>query len=226
METKKSPKANLENKKSIFFEIGLVVAIGTILLAFGWKTDVADAQEVAPVGKEAIVEDFVPVTVHEVYRPMQVRIPRLVDIVDIVPDDQEVDTDIDIDDVDANVNNTVISWEGTAGYGTEDTGEVLPFHVVEEMPEFLEGNLMTWIAKHIKYPVIAQENNLDGRVYVQFVVERDGSVSNVEVIKGIDASLDKEAIRVVSSMPKWKPGKQRGMAVRVAYTLPITFTLR
>ena len=102
------------------------------------------------------------------------------------------------------------------------------FTVVEEMPEFPGGmnELLKYLAKSIKYPVIAQENGIQGRVICAFVVNRDGSIVDAEVLRGVDPSLDKEALRVIMSMPKWKPGKQRGKPVRVKYTVPVTFRLQ
>ena len=102
------------------------------------------------------------------------------------------------------------------------------FTVVEEMPEFPGGNaeLLKYLAKSIKYPVIAQENGIQGRVICAFVVNRDGGIVDAEVLRGVDPSLDKEALRVIMAMPKWKPGKQRGKPVRVKYTVPVTFRLQ
>ena len=102
------------------------------------------------------------------------------------------------------------------------------FDVVEQMPSFPGGMgaLMSWLNQNIKYPVIAAENGVQGRVIVQFVVEKDGSITDVKVAKSVDPSLDKEAARVVSAMPKWTPGKQNGSAVRVKYTVPVTFKLQ
>ena len=102
------------------------------------------------------------------------------------------------------------------------------FDVVEEMPSFPggQGALMSYLASNIKYPVVAQENGVQGRVIVSFVVERDGSISDVRVARSVDPSLDREAQRVVKSMPRWKPGKQNGSAVRVKYTVPVVFRLQ
>ena len=100
------------------------------------------------------------------------------------------------------------------------------FEVVEQQPQFPGGSVNGWLADHIKYPVVAAENGISGRVVVQFVVERDGSVSQVKVVRGVDPSLDKEAQRVISSMPKWIPGKQNGQAVRSRFTVPVTFRLQ
>ena len=106
--------------------------------------------------------------------------------------------------------------------------ETKVFDVVEQMPSFPGGDteLMKFLSTHIKYPVVAEENGIQGRVIATFVVERDGSISDVKVIKSVDPSLDKEAIRVLKSMPKWIPGRQNGSAVRVKYTVPVTFKLQ
>ena len=111
----------------------------------------------------------------------------------------------------------------------EEEEEEVVFVVVESMPEFPGGQqaLFKYLSENVKYPVIAQENGIQGRVICQFVVNKDGSIVDVEVVRsGGDASLDKEAIRVIKSMPKWKPGKQRGKAVRVKYTVPVNFKLQ
>jgi protein TonB len=107
-----------------------------------------------------------------------------------------------------------------------DEGEV--FQVVEQMPEFPGGMdaLMAYLSKNIKYPSIAQENNIQGRVIVEFVVNKDGSIVEPKVMRSVDQSLDKEAMRVISAMPKWNPGKQRGKPVRVRYTVPVLFRLQ
>ena len=109
----------------------------------------------------------------------------------------------------------------------QETKEEQVFVVVEEMPEFPGGELALrkYIAKAIIYPTIAQENGIQGKVFVNFVVNKDGSVSNAKIARGVDPSIDQEALRVVSTLPKWKPGKQRGVPVRVSYTVPISFKL-
>ncbi|OAV73066.1 hypothetical protein Barb7_03006 [Bacteroidales bacterium Barb7] len=110
----------------------------------------------------------------------------------------------------------------------EEESEQQIFTVVEKMPEFPGGQaaLLKFLATSIKYPVIAQENGIQGRVTVSFVVNKDGSVVDAEVVRGVDPSLDKEALRVVGIMPKWSPGEQRGKPVRVKYTVPVTFRLQ
>ena len=102
------------------------------------------------------------------------------------------------------------------------------FDVVEQMPSFPGGPsaLMEWLSNNVKYPVVAQENGVQGRVVVSFVVERDGSITDVKVVRGVDPSLDREASRVVRAMPRWIPGKQNGSAVRVKYNVPVAFRLQ
>ena len=147
--------------------------------------------------------------------------------------DEEINLDdvLEIEDVEANVaNRRVYDFSGQGNgygdeYGDEYSDEAEVFAVVEDMPKF-PGNVQQWISKNIKYPMIAQENNIQGRVFVQFVIERDGSVTDVKVARSVDPSLDKEAIRVVKAMPKWTPGKQRNKPVRVSYTVPINFQLQ
>lgn len=108
---------------------------------------------------------------------------------------------------------------------TENSTEVCIFQVVEEMPESAEGNVAEWIMKNIKYPKEAIEANITGKVFVQFVIEKDGSITNAKIARSASTLLDAEALRIVNNMPQWIPGKQRGKAVRVAYTLPISFSL-
>jgi len=129
--------------------------------------------------------------------------------------DTEMDQDAMVD-----YSNMVIEEE------TRDEGEI--FMIVEEMPEFPGGTaeLQKYLATSVRYPVIAQENGVQGRVYIQFVINQNGEVTNAVVLRGVDPSLDKEALRVVQAMPKWKPGKQRNRPVRVSYTVPINFVLQ
>lgn len=151
--------------------------------------------------------------------------PKLTDLIDIVEDDTNIDEELEIQDAeDDSENQEVPDVTDFGDYEGEDTGEAQIFQVVEDMPAF-PGNVTKWISKNVKYPVLAMENGIQGKVFVQFVIEKDGSITDVKVSRGVDASLDKEAVRVVKAMPKWKPGKQRGKPVRVSYTLPIFFQL-
>jgi len=227
MEVKKSPKADLEGKKGIFFEIGLVLALAVLLFAFEWKSAPEEVGGFETVAEEQIEEEIIPITQQMLKPPPPPPpAPKLTDLIDIVEDDTNIDEDLEILDAEDQSENTVVENLGDIGdYGEEDTGEAEVFVVVEDMPQFPGGNVQKWIAKNVKYPVLAMENGIQGKVYIQFVIEKDGSITDVKVVRGVDASLDKEAVRVVQAMPKWKPGKQRNKPVRVSYTLPINFQL-
>lgn len=237
METKKSSKANLENKKGIFFEIGLIIALACLLGAFEWKTNVKVEEVFITVAEEPIEEDIIPITQQARMQPPPPPppAPRLTDLIQIVEEELDFDEALEIQDAESNTANSNsygnnYSSNGYSEYGEGDGegdyGESDIFVVVEDMPRFPAGDLNQWLSKHVKYPVIAQENNIQGRVSVQFVIEKDGSITDVKVIRSVDPSLDKEAIRVIKSMPKWIPGKQRGKPVRVSYTVPINFKLQ
>lgn len=227
MEVKKAPKADLERKKGIFFQVGLVLALATLLFAFEWKTSTGEVGtfEIAP--EEQVEEEIIPITQQMMKPPPPPPpAPKLTDLIDIVEDETTIDEELELSDVDDESENQEVQDVSDFGdYGDEDTGEAEIFQVVEDMPSFPHGNVQTWIAKNVKYPVIARENGIQGKVYIQFVIEKDGSITDVKVVRGVDSSLDKEAARVINSMPKWKPGKQRGKPVRVSYTLPINFRL-
>lgn len=228
MEVKKSQKADLEGKKGVFFEVGLTLALAILLFAFEWKSSSEEVSQFQTVAEEQIEEEIIPITQQMLKPPPPPPpAPKLTDLIDIVEDDTQIDEELEIQDVDDTSENTDVPTDvdefGT--YGDEDTGDTEVFVVVEDMPMFPGGNVQKWIAKNVKYPVLAMENGIQGKVYIQFVIERDGSITDVKVLRGVDASLDKEAVRVVKAMPKWKPGKQRGKPVRVSYTLPINFQL-
>lgn len=226
MEIKKSPKADLERKKGIFFEVGLAAALAVLLFAFEWKSKATDVDQFQTVAEEQIEEEIIPITQQMMKPPPPPPpAPKLTDLIDIVEDDSNIDDELEIQDAEDTSDNEVQDLSDFGDYEGEDSGEAEIFVVVEDMPSFPGGNVQKWIAKHVEYPVLAMENGIQGKVYVQFVIEKDGAITDVKVLRGVDSSLDKEAVRVVKAMPKWKPGKQRGKAVRVSYTLPINFQL-
>ena len=230
METKKSSKANLEKKKGIFFETGLVLALGVLLCAFSYKVNTKMEEAFITPPEGLVDEEIIPITPSMLKPPPPPPpAPKLTELIEIVEDDSEIEDNLEIEDMEADVENVdakSFNWTGEAGdiYGPEE-GEGDIFRIVEEMPKF-PGDVNTWLAKNTRYPMIALENGIQGKVFVEFVIEKDGSITNVRVLRSVDPSLDKEAIRVVSSMPKWKPGKQRGKAIRVSYTVPINFKLQ
>ncbi len=226
MEVKKSPKADLENKKRIFMQIGLVVVLALVFAAFEWSSTDVSNETFEMVEDVEAEEEIVPITrQEEVKPPPPPPPPQVTDVLNIVDDDVELEEELDIEDTEID-EDTEVEFE--VALEEEETDDAPVFFIVEEMPQFPGGDteLRKFIAQSVKYPVIAQENGIQGRVYVQFVVGTDGSVKDVKVARGVDPNLDKEAIRVVQSMPKWKPGKQRGKAVKVSYTVPINFVLQ
>ena len=226
MEEKKSPKANLENKKLMFIQIGMIISLLIAWMAFEHKS--YDKREIDPslLNREVVVdEEMVEITKQEEQKPQPVEVPKQTTQLEIVQDDVEVE-DIEINaEVD---QQEVIEEYVPVEVEEEEVVEQEIFQIVEEMPAYPGGDqkLMEYVAKNIKYPQIARETGIQGRVFVGFVVEPDGSVSNVKVLRGIGGGCDEEAMRVVKSMPKWKPGKQRGKAVRVSYMLPVNFKLQ
>ena len=229
MEIKKTPKANLENRRTLFTEIGLVVALALVLGAFSMGSREKKIASLQSDEQVVEVEDMVPITQETPPPPPdQPKIPVLSDQIDIVEDDIAV-------------NDDFMSLEDNADFGVEIMDyveeveeevveeEAIPFQLVEEKPSFNGGDaneFTKWVNSKIEYPEIARENGVQGKVTLQFTVGADGSVSKVKVVRGVDSSLDKEAVRVVSMSPKWKPGKQRDRAVPVTYTFPVIFQLK
>ena len=226
MEEKKSPKANLENKKLMFMQIGMIVSLLIAWLAFEHKSyDKREIDESLRNREVVLDEEMVEITKQEEQKPQPVETPQQTTQLEIVDDDVETE--------DLNINaeveqNEVIEEYVAPEVVEEEVSETEIFQIVEEMPSFPggEGKLMEYVAKNIKYPQIARETGIQGRVFVGFVVEPDGSISNVKLLRGIGGGCDEEAMRVIKSLPKWKPGKQRGKPVRVSYQIPVFFKLQ
>jgi len=230
MESKISPKADLTKKNALFLEIGLIVALGLCLLAFEWSSsDKVETMELA-AEVQAIEEEQIINTQEQMEIPPEMpKIPVLSDIIDIVDDDIQVNDDLFIDMEDnANIGVEIMEYHAAVEEEVVEE-EAIPFALVEQKPRFQGGDANTfsaWVNKNLQYPEIAKENGIQGRVTLQFTVNTDGSVSNVKVLRGVDASLDKEAVRIVSMSPKWEPGKQRERPVKVVYNFPVVFQLR
>lgn len=229
MEIKKSEKASLQNKRLLFVEIGLVISLGILLAAFEWSST---EKQVAQFDEETVIieeEEIIPITQETPPPPPAApKIPILSDQIDIVDDEIQVEDEfISLEDNDELGVEIMDYVEEVAEEVVEE--EAIPFQLVEQKPSFQGGDanqFSKWVNKRLVYPEIAKENGVQGRVTLQFTVEKDGSVTNVKVLRGVDPSLDKEAVRVVSSSPKWAPGKQRDRAVKVTYTFPVIFQLR
>lgn len=229
MELKKTPKADLELKKNVFFMVGLVVSLGIMLAAFEWTAKPEKSDSLGALNAVNVEDEIIPITrEQEIKPPPPPPPPKVIEVLNIVDDDVKIDDELQIEDSEAD-DKTLINVAPVVAVKEEkeeESAEV--FFIVEDMPEFPGGEmaLRAYIANAIKYPVIAQENGIQGKVYVTFVVGKDGSVSDAKIARGVDPSIDKEALRVVNSLPKWKPGKQRGKPVNVSYTVPINFVLQ
>ena len=229
MEIKKSEKANLENKKLLFVEIGLVVSLLITLLALEWTSSETEVSVLEDTTQVITEEEIIPITQETPPPPPSApKIPILSDQIDIVDDEIKVDDDMfmNLED-DSNLGVEIIDYVEVEEEVVEE--EAIPFQLVEEKPSFQGGDanqFSKWVNSRLVYPEIAKENGVQGRVTLQFTVEKDGTVTKVKVLRGVDPSLDKEAVRVVSMSPKWKPGKQRDRAVAVTYTFPVQFALR
>ena len=227
MQVKKSQKASLEDKKIIYVLMGFVFVLSVCYVAFEWTEKEVTKYEVADT-------DFLFEQEVEIQQTTQETTPppppppavQEVEVLNVVEDDVETES-IEINTEDEKDVEVVIAPPVEAP--VEEEEEEVIFMVVETMPEFPGGQqaLFKYLSDNVKYPVIAQENGIQGRVICQFVVNKDGAIVDVEVVRsGGDPSLDKEAVRVIKSMPKWNPGKQRGKAVRVKYTVPVNFRLQ
>lgn len=210
-------------------EIGLVVALLLVWGAFSIGSREKTVATLAQDTQVVEVEDMVPITQETPPPPPEApKIPVLSDEIDIVDDDIKVEDNFTSLEDNANLGVEIMDYvEEVKEEVVEE--EAIPFQLVEEKPSFQGGDANTfskWVNSKLVYPEIAKENGVQGRVTLQFTVEKDGSVTNVKVLRGVDASLDKEAVRVVQSSPKWKPGKQRDRAVKVTYTFPVIFQLR
>ena len=229
MELKKSDKANLEKKKGLFLQIGLVTVLALLLIAFEWTTREVATGSLGELSDVVLEEEIIPITrPEEIQPPPPPPPPQVTEVLNIVEDDVDIDADLFIDDVEARPD-TRIDFSQMVFDDEQEAEEAEVFFIVEDMPDFQGGGqdaFRRFIAENLRYPQIAAENGIQGRVFVQFVVNADGSVSDATVVRGVDPSLDREATRVVMSSPRWTPGRQRGQAVRVAFTFPINFVLQ
>lgn len=239
MKPKKNPNVDLEKRKSLFFEIGMVVALAVTFVSFEWRSNVKEATSFKPDSEFTIDEEMVPITRQEEIKAPPKLPPKIkvMDVITIVDDDVELEEELEIVEEDINQETEVeIQPIREVVAEEEELDEAQIFVIVEEMPIFRpdicknqkegDAELYRHIYKSLKYPVIAQENGITGRVFVKFIVGKDGGIYDVEVLRGVDPSLDKEAVRVIKNLPKFSPGMQRGKPVKVSYTSVIKFVLQ
>lgn len=224
IDKKKTKKADLESKKFIFIEIGLIIALAGVLFAFEWKSYEKQEIDLGSLVIDDAPEEMVEITQQE--KPPPPPPPeQQTTVIEIVEDDMEIEDEIEID-VEAD-QETVVEEYVPVEEEEEEEEEAQIFTVVESMPGFPGGEvaMKRYLAENIQYPQMARESGIQGRVFVTFVVEKDGNVTDVKVLRGIGGGCDEEAIRVIKNMPKWQAGKQRGKPVRVQFNMPIMFKL-
>jgi protein TonB len=226
MRTAKSSKADLEGKRFIFREIGIILVLALILLAFEMKS--YDKQEIDLISRVAdkTQEEMVEITLQEKTPPPPSPMQQTT-VIEIVKNEMEIEQEIEID-VEADQTTVVEEYIPIAPMEEEEAAEEEQvFVVVESMPSFPGGDeaRLAYLNENLKYPLMARESGIQGRVFLTFVVEKDGSITDARILRGIGGGCDEEALRVVKNMPKWIPGKQRNVPVRVQFNLPISFIL-
>ncbi len=231
METKKSKKANIEGLKGIFIEVGLIISLALMILAFNWSSSGEGEAALQEVKGE--IEEEVDVPITEEFTPpppVEVEVPIVSDEMILVDNSMDIQsTNLFSSEDDNRFAVTEVPY--VAGKQVTEEAvfeEDIMYEVVQEKPLFQGGDangFSKWVTSKIVYPTIAQENGIQGRVILSFRIASDGSLTDIKVLRSVDPALDKEAVRVVSSSPKWTPGKQHNKAVPVRYTFPVNFTL-
>ena len=230
MEIKKSPKADLENKKMLFLEIGLVIALAVCGAALAFNTK-PEPEPYTPPKQDVREQEFEmdrTVQEQEQQQPEQQKAKTqvLADVLTIVSNDTKIETPDLLFSDDASAFE---DFEFEVEEVVENIVEEEIFVTAEEMPTFQGGDLSkfrNWVQSNVKYPQIALENGIQGNVVIKFVVEKDGKLSNIQVLQAPDKTLADAAVQVIQRSPKWKPGKQRNKPVRVTYTLPVSFKIQ
>ena len=203
-----------------------------VFFAFETKYYQEEAKEISFPVETSDIEEVLPVFVPQrASQPLPKISVKPLDFIEIVENEMDFENEMDVVDDNENTKGSLTGkatdWQSEYG-NTDETGEGdgdIPFITVEKMPRF-NGDLNTWLRKNLRYPARCAEMGIGGKVFIEFVVEKDGSISSINIVRSADPDLSQEAIRVVKAMPKWIPGMQRDKAVRVRFTIPITFQLR
>ena len=224
MQRTKTPKADLQSKRGLFLEIGLAVALLFVIGAFFYSPGKREVEKI-DLNYGPVEEEITEITRQDQKPPeppKRVEVNVVSDVLKIVTNDTKIDTSMDFQDFDEDVEIK------TAAVKEVEEDEVQIFVRAEQMPKFRGGGLeefRKWVFSELQYPAIAQENQISGNVVVQFVIEKDGSLTNIKVLQSPDKSLSDEAVRVLKKSDKWTPGRQRDKPVRCSYTLPVVFRL-
>lgn len=222
MELKKNPKVDLRRYSGLFLEVGFVVAISAVLLTLNYSVHTKNTVVFGDLKTVIAEEGIVPITRQQATPPPP-EVPKVAEIINIVDDDTNFDDELEIEDIEPDQETEIIVVKRQE---EEEEDEI--FIIVEEIPEFPGGEdaLHNYMLKHTKYPKAAKKNKVSGTVYVQFVINENGEISDVQIPQSIDPALDREALRVVNGMPNWIPGKIRGKPVKALQTLWFDFVTR
>jgi protein TonB len=235
MEPKKSPEADLEKSRGVFLQFGIVLALLLSIFLIEYKTY---DESIANLGELEVQMDdeIIPITQREVAPPPPPP-PPPPEVIEVVEDDVELEDELEMQTTETDMMEEVEVIE----MEEEVSDEVLSFAVVESVPIFpgcedakdnderkacFQQKVLIFVSKNFEFPEMAKEMGIQGRVYVNFVIEKNGSITNVEIVRGVDPLLDDEAVRVVKKLPKLIPAKQRGKPVRMSFTLPINAKLQ
>ena len=223
MEAKKNPNADLNKKTGLFLNIGLVVSLLAVITAFEWRFyDDGELMDLGQVSDEFEDVMEIPPTEQPPPPPPKIQQPEIIEVPDEEEIEEEIEVDLDVEITEETVVEDIVFDEPVE----EEVAEEI-FTIVEDQPSPKGGMaaFYEYVGKKLKYPAQARRMGIEGKVFVEFVVDKDGTITNVNAIKGIGAGCDEEAIRVIQASPKWNPGKQRGRPVKVRMILPITFKL-
>ncbi len=228
MELKKSPKADLESKRKFFIEFGLIIALLICLYGFENASNVKPTDNLGTLDATDVEEVLIPIVQEEEKKQELPPPPKVVDLLLIVEDNTEITDELEIIDTEVTPETAIYAEMQKNTPPEESVDDAIVFIAPEEKPEFPGGDaaLLKFLSQSINYPTVAVENGIFGKVTVGFVVNKDGSISDAKILRSVDQALDKEALRVVYSLPKWKPGKQSGRPVRVSFSVPINFQLQ
>ena len=223
MEVKKKPEADLTKRTGLYFNIGLAVALLLTISAFEYrKYDDGSLVDLGQLSDDVEELIDIPITEQPPPPPPKIQQPEIIE----VPDEEEIEEEIELD-LDVDITEEAVIEDIVFEDAPEEEVADEVFTIVEDQPTPIGGNaaFYKFVQKNLKYPSQAKRMGIEGKVYVQFVVDKDGSITEVQSVKGIGAGCDEEAARVLKMAPKWKPGKQRGKPVKVRMVMPIVFKL-
>lgn len=223
MELKKNPRADLRRYAGLFFEAGLVVALSAVLASFNYTNHELNRMVFSGIDNIDFEDVLIPVTHPKEIAPPPAP-PKVAEVITIIESESELEETLDIDDVEA-TQETAITIIERPDEAEEAEPEI--FFSAEVNPSFPGGMaaLYKLIGERLNYPEAARSNGITGKVHLKFVINKRGEVENVQITRGVDPLLDREAIRVIEGLPRWNPGTQRGKPVNVWFSMPINFQL-